>query len=673
MNQRSLEGSEIFPAIIVELEKSKHEILVVSAWFTDEDLFNILLNKQQLGVRVKIIIAQNEINERIDFSKLIDAGGKVIKKENNGIGMMHKKYCIIDEKVVIHGSYNWTNNARKNNQESIIITDHKDTIQELRNSFMNMEKEIVGITEKENTDSFKLKEMKNGVLNFFKKNKTKKKDGNKAVNSGENHHLKDDFGKNIDTEFSTIISTEVKNINREEVKILGKTSARNVNGDEGVLRKSMDSLYQIFISDINQVSEKKKAVKNKIDLKAEELFANFELDKNIEKEHQKTIYFEEESELKRQLAELEGKKKLNDNKLDFIENTVIHDLKQKTENLKEATNNLQVEFVKPKIKYFELIPKLIALTGLSIALFLFYSSSAYIMLYAKDDALQMLKNGIQPIAQVFNSHAFILAGQKTGTAVYYIIAFVFIPFGIALATYNTKKIWRYLSILPVLILDGFVAYKVSNTINEIKYLSDGSINNEAFYLDPNLWIIFLLSLMPFIFFEILLNSTLSIFESRHPQAGKEKMEFLVKKNNEKITTIETQITEEQNKKQQIKTDLIEIDNKTNDLNIQLSNLSINNLNKLKVIEETYNGKIRLVKSKADIYKNNIDNDNIPISQSALKDRVSVFLEGWNEWLHEEFSVIKAIKYSESAREEADSWLSDNITEGQTRYSLKKAS
>jgi phosphatidylserine/phosphatidylglycerophosphate/cardiolipin synthase-like enzyme len=34
---------------------------------------------------------------------------------------MHRKFCIIDNHVVITGSYNWTKNAAERNDENIMI------------------------------------------------------------------------------------------------------------------------------------------------------------------------------------------------------------------------------------------------------------------------------------------------------------------------------------------------------------------------------------------------------------------------------------------------------------------------------------------------------------------------------------------------------------------------
>ena len=42
-----------------------------------------------------------------------------IRSERNGL--MHDKFCVIDNQIVISGSYNWTNNAEYKNSENINI------------------------------------------------------------------------------------------------------------------------------------------------------------------------------------------------------------------------------------------------------------------------------------------------------------------------------------------------------------------------------------------------------------------------------------------------------------------------------------------------------------------------------------------------------------------------
>ena len=106
--------------ILKELFSSSKSIRIAVAWFTNDILFQPLLLKSRLGVFVELVTNHDEINisdtNKISFNKLIEAGGVIHWNKTNHL--MHDKFCIIDDKIVITGSYNWTNKA-ENNDESI--------------------------------------------------------------------------------------------------------------------------------------------------------------------------------------------------------------------------------------------------------------------------------------------------------------------------------------------------------------------------------------------------------------------------------------------------------------------------------------------------------------------------------------------------------------------------
>lgn len=89
----------------------------------DTELYEILCRKAGEGMTASVIILNDEINSGgygLDFNKLQNTGGNI-----NLIGsqeeMMRNKFCVIANKVVITGSYNWTNKA-KVNDENIMVT-----------------------------------------------------------------------------------------------------------------------------------------------------------------------------------------------------------------------------------------------------------------------------------------------------------------------------------------------------------------------------------------------------------------------------------------------------------------------------------------------------------------------------------------------------------------------
>lgn len=48
---------------------------------------------------------------------------------------MHNKYCIIDEKILITGSYNWTIKATTLNRENILIIEDEATAKAYKDNF----------------------------------------------------------------------------------------------------------------------------------------------------------------------------------------------------------------------------------------------------------------------------------------------------------------------------------------------------------------------------------------------------------------------------------------------------------------------------------------------------------------------------------------------------------
>ena len=122
---------KIHKEIEIRLQESQTSIRLAVAWFTDQKLFNIICEKAKNGIEVELIIANHEINQdsNIDFSQLKKSGGSLywIGKGYKYEALMHNKFCIIDNRVLITGSYNWTQKA-KSNHESITVIEEDDNL-----------------------------------------------------------------------------------------------------------------------------------------------------------------------------------------------------------------------------------------------------------------------------------------------------------------------------------------------------------------------------------------------------------------------------------------------------------------------------------------------------------------------------------------------------------------
>jgi hypothetical protein len=128
--------------VINELKCAQKSIKVAVYWFTNHELFDLLYEKQLNGIHCELIIHNDYINNRdtgLPFQKFIDAGGEFYFSDDEN--PMHNKFCIIDNEVLINGSYNWTYYAESKNRENVLIIKNE---QEVIHAF---EKEFIKLIE----------------------------------------------------------------------------------------------------------------------------------------------------------------------------------------------------------------------------------------------------------------------------------------------------------------------------------------------------------------------------------------------------------------------------------------------------------------------------------------------------------------------------------------------
>ena len=127
-------------SIIGEVGKATKSLKVAVYWFTNHELFDLLYQKQLNGVQCELIIHNDYINNRdsgLPFQKFIDAGGKFYFSDEEN--PMHNKFCIIDNEVLINGSYNWTYYAESKNRENVlVIKDEIDVVKAFESEFLQL-------------------------------------------------------------------------------------------------------------------------------------------------------------------------------------------------------------------------------------------------------------------------------------------------------------------------------------------------------------------------------------------------------------------------------------------------------------------------------------------------------------------------------------------------------
>ena len=104
--------------IIKDLDKARVSIHVCIAWFTNQNIADKLVEKYKQGIDVKVIFYDDHTNSK--FGVNIDGIPFKAVRGSRG-GLMHNKYCVIDNQIVITGSYNWSENAEKKNDENTAV------------------------------------------------------------------------------------------------------------------------------------------------------------------------------------------------------------------------------------------------------------------------------------------------------------------------------------------------------------------------------------------------------------------------------------------------------------------------------------------------------------------------------------------------------------------------
>jgi phosphatidylserine/phosphatidylglycerophosphate/cardiolipin synthase-like enzyme len=130
---------EIQQQIIDQLKLAKFSIWIAVAWFTDKVLFELLKAKKAEGVNVQIIVIDDDINRNYGLNYESEFETYRVKPSGKYQNIMHHKFCVIDLKMVIHGSYNWTNKARWN-KETISIDVSRELAEKFASTFVDLKK-----------------------------------------------------------------------------------------------------------------------------------------------------------------------------------------------------------------------------------------------------------------------------------------------------------------------------------------------------------------------------------------------------------------------------------------------------------------------------------------------------------------------------------------------------
>jgi len=124
-------------AIIKNINQAEAFINIAMYIFTDREIALPLAKAQERGVKVRLYLDKDQVDYKYSQSRfLVQKGIKTRISTNNYI--MHNKFAIIDKRILLTGSYNWTFSANHRNDENLMVIDDPEIIEIFQNQFVNL-------------------------------------------------------------------------------------------------------------------------------------------------------------------------------------------------------------------------------------------------------------------------------------------------------------------------------------------------------------------------------------------------------------------------------------------------------------------------------------------------------------------------------------------------------
>jgi cardiolipin hydrolase len=127
-------GRECQAAIITQIKSARVSLHICVFTISDNEITKAIEEAFRKRIDVKIITDNDKTFDRgSDIQQLHDKGVDI--KIDRTDSHMHHKFCLIDNKTLLTGSYNWTRSAALYNQENVLITEESSLIKSYSKEF----------------------------------------------------------------------------------------------------------------------------------------------------------------------------------------------------------------------------------------------------------------------------------------------------------------------------------------------------------------------------------------------------------------------------------------------------------------------------------------------------------------------------------------------------------
>lgn len=122
--------------IIKSINECKKTLDIAIFDLTASDILLALEQAKKRGIDIRIIADSRQAKGiHSTIKTLLETGFKLKITAGKKGGIMHNKFAIFDDKLLLTGSYNWTKNAEFHNYENAIFTNDLNLIKSFKTEF----------------------------------------------------------------------------------------------------------------------------------------------------------------------------------------------------------------------------------------------------------------------------------------------------------------------------------------------------------------------------------------------------------------------------------------------------------------------------------------------------------------------------------------------------------
>jgi len=263
MNDLITNGAQIKQRIISEINNAEQSIKIAMAYFTDRDIAMSIIEAKNKKIEVAVILSSNTQNETVKL--MLKGAGVIVHAFDTGDsrGIMHHKFCLIDNKISINGSYNYSINASSNNIENIQVSDDLSTYNQFDSEFESLKLKIENQIDVNDSTNHSFTEIesaqpKNIIDSFFKQLKDLVYS---AVQIDDNDYNQKGYKDSKDNQGNIdIFRTEYNNIKQ---KIREYATDDSLGNKKSQLTTEISAAYQSTKSNVEQEKEEKISIEEK--------------------------------------------------------------------------------------------------------------------------------------------------------------------------------------------------------------------------------------------------------------------------------------------------------------------------------------------------------------------------------------------------------------------------